>query len=139
MGVLCLGILPKRWRQKKAEEKEKLPYETKVNVDMPTGIKVNKEILEKEGIIEIVTFEILGQSFFELKPIEDELERGNIALINLRNFLQRVSDERERLRLLDKLRGIAKKVGGSIAQINRTGYLLITPRNIIIRKNEETM
>ncbi len=137
--MLCLGILPKRWRSKKTEEKEKSSYETKLNTGISTNVKISKEILEKEGIIEIVTIEILGQSFFELKPIEDELERGNIALINLRNFLQRVSDERERLRLLDKLRGIAKKVGGSIAQINRTGYLLITPKNVIIRKNEEKM
>ncbi|MGQ4834548.1 MAG: cell division protein SepF [Candidatus Asgardarchaeia archaeon] len=132
-----MGILPKRWKRKTSEKKEE--YENsqlESNNLFVTGVKREKEKGER-GTIEIVTFEVLGQSFFELKPIEDELENGNIALINLRNFLSRVEEERERMRLLDKLRGIAKKVGGSIAQINRTGYLLITPKNVVIRKNEE--
>lgn len=135
--MLLLGILPKRWKRKTSEKKEE--YENsqlESNNLFVTGVKREKEKGER-GTIEIVTFEVLGQSFFELKPIEDELENGNIALINLRNFLSRVEEERERMRLLDKLRGIAKKVGGSIAQINRTGYLLITPKNVVIRKNEE--
>lgn len=138
--------LKKIWKRRKKKKKE----DDERNVPMMFGImstvshekktaesKKGQQEFEFKGEIEIVSFDIMGQSYFELNPIEKEILNGNIALVNLESFLNKVYDDREIIRLLDKLRGLAKRVGGDIAQIGETSYLLITPKHVRIRKRED--
>ncbi|MCD6513586.1 MAG: cell division protein SepF [Candidatus Asgardarchaeia archaeon] len=140
--------LKKIWKWRKKKEKEEDGDEKNVPImfgivptvsheKRATESKKSQQELESKGEIEIVSFDIMGQSYFELNPIEKEILNGNIALVNLESFLNKAYDEREIIRLLDKLRGLAKRVGGDIAQIGETSYLLITPKHVRIRKREE--
>ena len=94
-------------------------------------------MLGEEGIIYMRKYQLMGRTEHEITPIKQNLLGGNIALIDLQNFLEINPDPREIERLIDRLRGVAKEVGGEIVQIGDYPYIIITPKNVKIDVDEE--
>ena len=61
------------------------------------------------------------------------MKRGNILIVNLDPLLQRASGQKEVDRVVARLKGIIKLVGGDIAQIKNLPYVIMTPKNVRIK------
>ena len=105
-------------------------------VDVGTKTDVD-HTFEEEGVIYMRKYQLMGRTEHEITPIKQNLLNGNIALIDLQNFLEINPDPREIERLIDRLRGVAKEVGGEIVQIGDYPYIIITPKNVKIDVDEE--
>ncbi|MCD6484756.1 MAG: cell division protein SepF [Candidatus Odinarchaeota archaeon] len=105
-------------------------------VDVDTK-SVTGHTFEEEGVIYMRKYQLMGRTEHEITPIKQNLLSGNIALIDLQNFLEINPDPREIERLIDRLRGVAKEVGGEIVQIGDYPYIIITPKNVKIDVDEE--
>jgi len=105
-------------------------------VDVGTK-SVTGHTFEEEGVIYMRKYQLMGRTEHEITPIKQNLLSGNIALIDLQNFLEINPDPREIERLIDRLRGVAKEVGGEIVQIGDYPYIIITPKNVKIDVDEE--
>lgn len=108
--------------------------EEKTSSTIPS-VQIDKN--EEEGVIYIRKYQLMGRTEHEITPIKQNLLNGNIALIDLQNFLELNPDPREIERLIDRLRGVAKEVSGDIVQIGDYPYIIITPKNVKIDVEED--
>ncbi|MCD6380798.1 MAG: cell division protein SepF [Candidatus Odinarchaeota archaeon] len=142
-----MDVLKKLFRRKKKEDKES-PSFPPISEPQEESEGNYKGFLEDLGIIgeeipedveerteEGVTFvkSISLVSLSDVEPLGDELKRGNILIVNLDPLLQRASGQKEVDRVVARLKGIIKLVGGDIAQIKNLPYVIMTPKNVRIK------
>ncbi|MHA1506614.1 MAG: cell division protein SepF [Candidatus Asgardarchaeia archaeon] len=140
-------MIKKLFRRKKKEEKES-PSFPPISEPQDESEGSYKELLEDLGILgeevpeeveeqteEGVTFvkSISLVSLSDIEPLGDELKKGNILIVNLDPLLQRASGQKEVDRVVARLKGIIKLVGGDIAQIKNLPYIIMTPKNVRIK------
>ncbi len=76
------------------------------------------------GVVYIKSIPLLTLS--DIPRIAEELKSGNIIIIHIKPFIQRVQSNNELKRAVDQLRGVCRQIEGDIAQLGNE-YILVTP------------
>gem|GEM_PF-98875 len=85
--------------------------------------EIPQEVVDS-GVVYIKSIPLLTLS--DISRIAEELKSGNIIIIHIKPFIQRVQSNNELKRAVDQLRGICRQIEGDIAQLG-SEYILITP------------
>ncbi|MGQ4915549.1 MAG: cell division protein SepF [Candidatus Asgardarchaeia archaeon] len=94
-----------------------------------------KSVDDEQNYIFVKSTPLMG--FSDIDPLEDELSKGNIVVVDLEPLLDRISGRRELDRVIARLRGLITKVGGDMAQIGDSQYIILTPKTIRVWVDEE--
>ncbi len=85
--------------------------------------EIPQEVVDA-GVVYIKSIPLLTLS--DIQRIADELKLGNIIIIHIKPFIQRVQSNNELKRAVDQLRGVCRQIDGDIAQLGKE-YILVTP------------
>ncbi|MGQ9720081.1 MAG: cell division protein SepF [Candidatus Jordarchaeum sp.] len=85
--------------------------------------EIPQEVVDS-GVVYIKSIPLLTLS--DVPRIAEELKSGNIIIIYVRPFIQRVQSNNELKRAVDQLRGVCRQIQGDIAQLGNE-YVLVTP------------
>ncbi|MHA1917690.1 MAG: cell division protein SepF [Candidatus Ranarchaeia archaeon] len=62
----------------------------------------------------------------------EELQKGNILILNTEPMSRTKAQIVDRQRAIDQIRGVCRELGGEIAQLGESYYMVITPPSIKI-------
>ncbi|MFB0560720.1 MAG: cell division protein SepF [Candidatus Lokiarchaeia archaeon] len=123
-------IVGKKEETSNLDKDDAIPLETEeylsklgVFEEEPRTEEISQEVVDS-GVVYIKSIPLLTLS--DIPRITNELKSGNIIIIHIKPFIQRVQSNNELKRAVDQLRGICRQIEGDIAQLGNE-YILVTP------------
>ncbi|MHA2059963.1 MAG: cell division protein SepF [Candidatus Ranarchaeia archaeon] len=113
------------WRSRRKKQNEDDPnVQGFVRTSKTSGKKRNERLILLKSLLMV--------SLDQIPIFVEELQNGNILVLNTEPMSHTKAQVVDRQRAIDQIRGACREIGGEVAQLGESYYIVVTPPSVKI-------